>query len=125
MSAKQPSMASRLHFYFRTVTYFRAVAGKIAVQTVLMGVAALLGVLQPIPLSILIDAVFSNNRSISWEYRLFFHFAPASIPGQVIALAVITLALRVIQEVLNMVQTLLGIAIGYEGLMRVRCELFR
>ena len=54
----------------------------------------LLGVLQPFPFAILIDSVFGSKHVDAWQYRLFFHFAPASIPGQVIALAVITLAMR-------------------------------
>ncbi|HTW93968.1 MAG TPA: ABC transporter ATP-binding protein [Tepidisphaeraceae bacterium] len=124
MSENRSTLLSRLRFYFRAVTYFRTVTGKIVVQTLLMGVAALMGILQPFPLAILIDGVFGNNRG-AWEDRLFFHFAPASVAAQVIWLAVITLGLRVLQELLNMVQTILGIFIGYEGLMRVRCELFK
>jgi len=47
------------------------------------------------------------------------------MPGQIALLAVAMLLLRLGQEVLSMVQTLIGIRIGYEGLVKVRCDLFR
>jgi ABC-type multidrug transport system fused ATPase/permease subunit len=114
-----------IRLYARTLAYFRESLPRIVLQIALMGLGVELGVLSVFPLAILIDGVFGNHRSGSWEYRLFFAIAPTSIPGQVIALAVVTLLLRLGQEVLSMVQTLLGIKVGYAGLMKVRCDLFR
>jgi subfamily B ATP-binding cassette protein MsbA len=114
-----------IRFYARVLSYFRDSLPRLLLQIILMAVGVGLGVLSAFPLAILMDSVFGNTHPGLWEYRLFFHFAPASIPGQVITLAVITLLLRLGQELLSMVQTLLGIKVGYQGLMKVRCELFR
>ncbi|MGN6627409.1 MAG: ABC transporter ATP-binding protein, partial [Tepidisphaeraceae bacterium] len=61
----------------------------------------------------------------SWAAKLFMMLAPESKVGQVIALALVFFALRMLQELLSMFQTLLGIRVGYGALMRVRCDLFR
>ena len=118
-------LSDSIRFYSRAVGYFRECMGQIVSQILLMILGVLLGVLQPFPVAILFDSIFGGQKVNVWEYRLFFHFAPTSVPRQIIALAVITLLLRIAQEVLSMVQTLLGIRIGYHGLMKVRFDLFR
>ena len=110
--------------YVRAIGYFREGMSKLLLQVALMGLGVFFGVLSAFPLMILMDGVFTHNRQSDWATRLFFHFAPKSIPEQVIALAIITLVLRLAREVLSMVQTLLGIQVGYEGLKKVRCDLF-
>lgn len=115
-----------IRFYARTIGYFRDGLGQIVLQISVMCTGVLLGVLGAFPLAILIDGVFGKapRAGEAWPYRLFFDLAPSSIPGQVIALAVVTLLLRLAQEVLSMVQTLVGIKVGYRGLLKVRCDLF-
>jgi ABC-type multidrug transport system fused ATPase/permease subunit len=90
-----------------------------------MGVGVALGALTPFPLAILMDGVFAATHAGIARYHWFFRYAPDSIVGQVITLAVLTLLLRLGQEILSMVQTLLGIKVGYDGLMKVRCDLFK
>jgi ABC-type multidrug transport system fused ATPase/permease subunit len=114
-----------IRLYARAIGYFRDSLPRIVAQIALMGLGVELGVLGAFPLAILIDGVFGQTRGGAWQYRLFFHFAPASIVGQVIALAALTLFLRLGQELLQMIQTLLGIKVGYQGLIKVRCDLFR
>jgi ABC-type multidrug transport system fused ATPase/permease subunit len=110
--------------YIRAIGYFREGMPKLVLQVALMGLGVFFSVVSAFPLMILIDGVFTKNHQGDWANRLFFHFAPQSIPAQIIALAVITLLLRVAREVLSMVQTLLGIQAGYQGLKKVRCDLF-
>jgi ATP-binding cassette, subfamily B, bacterial len=116
---------STIRFYARAIGYFRDCWGQIVAQLLLMILGVLLAVLQAFPIAIMVDSIFHKQNVNFWEYRLFFHFAPASVPKQIVALAVITLIMRLAQEVLSMVQTLLGIRIGYHGLMKVRFDLFR
>src|SRR5689334_8250198 len=91
----------------------------------MIGVSTGAGLLQAYPLAILIDCVGKNLSPQNAIYRAFFAVAPSTPVGQIIALAAMTLGLRIIQELLQMVQTLLNIQIGYAGLMRVRCAVFR
>ncbi len=113
--------------YTRAIRYFREDAGKIVLSLVLIGTMTLLGLLQPFPLAILIDSVLDPEVGTQryWVHELFFRFAPDEKLGQIISLAAITLGLHLAQALLSMWQTLLKIRIGYNGLVRVRCDLFR
>src|SRR6187200_1170713 len=57
---------------------------------------------------------------------MFFAIVPQhDKTKQILALAGAMLALRLLSEILRFIQTLVNIRIGYNGLMRVRCDLFR
>ncbi len=116
-----------MRFYLRALRYFRPDLGKISASVALIAVMTGAGLLQAYPLAILVDSIFGTVdwRQKDWIYKVFFHWAPGSVMGRVIALAVVTLALRILQELLSMAMTLLNIRIGYAGVMRVRCDLFR
>jgi subfamily B ATP-binding cassette protein MsbA len=118
-------VVSRLRFYIRACSYFRPDLPKVFTVLVMIGVSRAAGLLQVYPQAILIDCIAQHLQPQNVVYRSFFAIAPQSIVGQIIALAAITLALRLIQELLMMFQTLLNIQVGYAGLMRVRCDLFR
>jgi ATP-binding cassette, subfamily B, bacterial len=114
-----------IRLYTRTFAYFRDGLAQIIAQLLMICLGVLLGVLGAFPLAILIDSVLGSSPNRSWVYRLFFAVAPASKVGQIITLGVVTLLLRLAQELLSMIQTLVGIKVGYMGLMKVRCDLFR
>jgi subfamily B ATP-binding cassette protein MsbA len=114
-----------MNVYLRAIAYFRADLGKIIASLCLIAVATAAGLLLPYPLAILIDSVFGNKAPADWVYRLFHAIAPADKSLQILVLAAATLGLRITQELLNMAQTFLNIRIGYNGTMRVRCDLFR
>jgi subfamily B ATP-binding cassette protein MsbA len=116
-----------MRFYLRAISYFRDHTWQIILSLVLILISTAAALLQAYPLAMLVDCVFGPvaPQSKDWVYRSFFALAPRSVVGQVIALAIMTLGLRLLQELLNMFQTLLNIYIGYGGLMRVRCDLFR
>src|SRR5262245_34296847 len=114
-----------MRFYLRAISYFRPDLPKIIAMVAMIGISIGAGLLQAYPLAILIDCIGHRLPPLNAIYRAFFAIAPSDKVGQIIALASLTLGLRVIQEVLQMVQTLLNIQIGYAGLMRVRCDVFR
>ena len=58
-------------------------------------------------------------------HRLFLAPLPATPSLQIAGLAGIALALRLIQELLNTARKLLRTRIEYNGVLRVRCDLFR
>lgn len=114
-----------MNFYLRAISYFRQDWVLIVLSLVLIGMQTVAGLLQVYPLAILVDSVFGPHGPTGFLSRQFFSVAPVGKVGQVILLAAIVLFLRLLQELLAMGQTLLNIRIGYGGLMRVRCELFR
>ena len=113
--------------YRRAISYFQPDTGKIIFSLVLIGVSTVLGLLWPFPLAILIDSVFGHAKpSDDWPYRLFYTILPQSDQRkQIIVLAIAMFGLRMSSELLRFLQTLVNIRIGYNGLMRVRCDLFR
>src|SRR5271170_6645390 len=119
------SLKQTIRPYARAIAYFRDGLPRLAVQIGLMWLGVFFSVISVLPLLVMQDGVFGNIRNGSLFSRLFFHFAPSSIPKQVFALAVILLLCSLAKEVLSMVQTLIGIKVGYQGLMKVRCDLFR
>jgi ATP-binding cassette, subfamily B, bacterial len=120
-----------MRFYFRAIAYFRDDLPLILASLVLIALSTLAALLQPYLAAILIDGILGNNGNQLWVYRLFFHVTRGfgvelgNLKGQIIALAVAAVALRVTQELLSMAQRLIGVNIGYNGLIRVRCDLFR
>src|SRR5665213_88617 len=111
--------------YARAARYFRPDLGKIIFSTLLIGLTTLAGLAQPFPLAILIDSVLDHKPVVPWPHRVFLHFAPHSILAQIIVLAIITLLLRLFQELIGLWQGYYKIVIGYNGLLRVRCDLYR
>ena len=89
------------------------------------------GLLQPFFWSILIDCILTTFTGRFLVYSVFFrltHFlgvAQNDRPRQIIVLAALAAGLRILQELLGMAQRLLSAYIGYNGLIRVRCDLFR
>jgi subfamily B ATP-binding cassette protein MsbA len=118
-------LKNSIALYRRTFAYFRDQLAQIIAQVAMICLGALLGVLGAFPLAIMIDGVLGPYRNSSSIYRLFFSLAPASAAAQIILLGLLALAARLVQELLNMIQTLVGIKIGYHGLVKVRCDLFR
>jgi subfamily B ATP-binding cassette protein MsbA len=114
-----------MQFYLRAIAYFRPDLGKILLALVIIAIMTLSGLLVVYPLSILVDSVFGPHGPTNAVARVFFHFVPEGKVQQVVVLAVFVLGLRFLQELLSMAHTLLNIQIGYSGLMRVRCDLFR
>ena len=112
-------------FYARVLSYFAPDWPYIVLTLTFILLSTLAALLSPFPLAILIDSINGQKPSDHWAYRLIGTFTPDSTVGKIIALAAITLALRVLQELFNMGKALSNIRVGYSGLMRVRCALFQ
>ena len=109
----------------RALRYYKGETSRILMSLGMIIVMTLASVLMTYPPAFLVDTVFSDKGPTGTLSHWFFLRAPASKIGQIFALAFIMLALGLIQQLMSMFQTLLNIRIGYGGLMRVRCELFR
>lgn len=114
-----------MRFYRRVLAYFRPDAGKIGLLLLLIGLGTLCGMLQVWPLAILVDAVIAAEPKEAWMHRLFLGFLPDDRFWQIVSLALAAVVLRLIQEILGMVRSLLNFRIGHDGLLRVRCDLYR
>ncbi|MGA2443648.1 MAG: ABC transporter ATP-binding protein [Tepidisphaeraceae bacterium] len=120
-----------MRFYLRAIAYFRDDLPLILSSLVLIGLSTLAGLLQPFVPAILVDAILGTRGNTLWVYRSFFRFAHAlgierdDLKHQILLLAASAIFLRVLQELLAMSQRLIGVNIGYNGLIRVRCDLFR
>jgi subfamily B ATP-binding cassette protein MsbA len=77
------------------------------------------------PMAILVDSVLAAQAKTDWAHRLFLGPLPASRLGQIVGLAVAGLLLKLGQEILSMAQSVVSNHINYNGLSRVRGDLFR
>jgi len=111
--------------YRRALSYFREDTGKIVLSLLMIGAGVAANVAWPIPLAILIDHVLSANEVEYLPYRLFDQIAPTDKLSQVLLLAGVIFALKIVAELLQMFQTILNIKISYNGMLRVRYDLFR
>jgi ATP-binding cassette subfamily B protein len=115
--------------YVRGSRYFRDDLGKIILSTVLIGLTTLAELLQPFPFQIMLDRVLGDEHPSGWLPRHIYAFwrsmAPSTKLQQVIVLAATVLVLRFLQESLGLLNGILKIRIGYNGLLHVRTDLFR
>jgi subfamily B ATP-binding cassette protein MsbA len=115
-----------MRLYLRAVSYFRQDLPLILLQLALIAASTGLGLLVAWPMAILVDSVFAAQAAKQdWIHRLFFAILPDSRLGQVIGLAGVGLALKLLGDGLGIAQTLVGNQVNYNGLMRVRCDLYR
>ena len=114
-----------MRVYLRALRYFAPDRGKIALLFVLIAIGTLAGLLQVWPMIVLVDSVMAEQPKQDWMHRLVLSILPSGQLGQVIGLAVLTLCLRMVQESESRFRTLLNFRIGYGGLMRIRCDLYR
>jgi subfamily B ATP-binding cassette protein MsbA len=120
-----------MRFYLRAIAYFRDDLPLIVISLALIALATLSTVLQPFLFAILVDIIFMSQPGGDLVHRGFerlVHFLGISGDQklhEIIVLAALAVALRVLQELLKMATNLISQQIGYNGLLRVRCDLFR
>lgn len=113
--------------YLRAWRYYRGDWPKILLAAVLMGLTALASLAQPFPVAILGDILLQNSatKPLTAPDRLFLRFGPANPAAQVLCLAALYILFRVASELIGLAQGFYKIRIGYNGQVRVRCDLFR
>jgi ABC-type multidrug transport system fused ATPase/permease subunit len=120
-----------MRFYLRAIAYFRDDLPLIIASLVLIAFSTFAMLLQPFVFGILFDRILEFKGPSLWEYRAYFRLtraigvADSDLKRHVVVLAITAVALRVFQEILAMAQRLISANIGYNGLIRVRCDLFR
>jgi len=120
-----------MRFYLRTLSYFRDDLPLIVASLLLIGLSTLANVLQPFLLAIMVDSIFAKTPSTHWVHRAFLALTrylgigPEHKLRQILVLAALAVLLRFGQEALSMAQRILSAHVGFNGLLRVRCDLFR
>src|SRR4051812_43294615 len=92
----------------RAVSYFRDDVLLVSLLIVIVIVSTGLGLLMAWPLAILVDSVLETNHQMDIWRRAFFAILPSSRLGQVLGLALLSLALKFLSDILTMVRTLLN-----------------
>jgi len=120
-----------MRFYIRAIRYFRDDLPLIVASLAVIALSSLASVLQPGMFAILIDTILSRKPPNLWVKSAFIWLigelgiGSNDLYRQVIVLALVSAGLRIIQELFTMAQRMLNYQIGYNGLLRVRCDLFR
>jgi ABC-type multidrug transport system fused ATPase/permease subunit len=114
-----------MSLYRRAVAYFRPDLHLICVWVALIALSTALGLLAAWPMAILIDSVLGSGGGNDWIHRVFLNVLPDGRPAQIMALAGIGLGIKLAQDVLGACTTIVCNQINYNGLMRVRCDLYR
>jgi ABC-type multidrug transport system fused ATPase/permease subunit len=114
-----------MRFYVRALSYFRADAKWIGLLLTLIGISTFTGLLMAWPMAILVDSVIGSGARDDLFHRAFFAILPTTKPGQIVGLALVGLALKFLQDGLGIAQKVVTNVINYNGLMRVRCDLYK
>src|SRR5687767_8488975 len=122
---RRPHGLWRMRLYLRAVAYFRQDLPLIGLLLLAIGFSTTVGLLVAWPMALLIDSVLSTPTKHTFIHRLFLSPLPDSTLGKIVGLALIGLGLKLTQDLLSVLQTILTNTINYNGLMRVRCDLYR
>lgn len=109
----------------RAAAYFREDRGQLVALLAVVAASIGVGILQAWPVAVMVDLLATGPRPDDWIHRVFLAPLPDGLLGRIAGLAAIALALRLTQEALGVARTLLGLHLGYGGLTRLRCDLYR
>lgn len=109
----------------RAIRYFRDDLPLILFLLSLTACSTALGLLQAWPLAVLVDSALGTPSTENWMHRLFLAPLPEDPVGRIIGLGIMALLLRFAHELIAMARRLLTPRIHYNGLLRVRGDLYR
>jgi ATP-binding cassette, subfamily B, bacterial len=110
---------------YRAIRYFRDDLRLILFLLSLTACSTALGLLQAWPLAVLVDSALGTPSTENWMHRLFLTPLPEDPVRRIIGLGIMALLLRFAYELIAMARRLLTPSIHYNGLLRVRGDLYR
>jgi ATP-binding cassette, subfamily B, bacterial len=110
---------------YRAVRYFRQDLRLILFLLSLTACSTALGLLQAWPLAVLVDSALGTPSPDSWMHRIFLAPLPEDPIRRIVGLGIMALLLRFAHELIAMARRLLTPRIHYNGLLRVRGDLYR
>src|SRR3954452_2422717 len=114
-----------MRLYLRALSYFRADWPLVGVLLVTIAASTAVGLATAWPMAILIDSVLAAPTKSDWAHRVLLGILPSNPVGRIVGLGVCGLVFKLLQDGLSVAQTIVSNHINYNGLMRVRCELYR
>lgn len=114
----------RLQFARRVLGYFWSDRTRILILVGLIGLSTVLGLVLVWPMAILVDWVLTPEQDLGRWSAVLPEALRESRPAQIVALALSTLLLRLLQALVNMSRGLLKLQVSNNGLQRIRCHLF-
>lgn len=110
---------------YRAIRYFQDDLRLIFFLLSLTACSTALGLLQAWPLAVLVDSALGTPSTENWMHRLFLAPLPEDPIRRIIGLGIMALLLRFAHELIAMARRLLTPRIHYNGLLRVRGDLYR
>lgn len=114
-----------MRLYVRALGYFRSDWKLVLTLFLVIALSTTLGLLAAWPMAVLVDSVLTTTPRTDAIHRAFLKIIPGSQLGQIIGLACIGLLIKLSQDGLGTIQSIVSNQINYNGLMRVRCDLYR
>jgi ATP-binding cassette, subfamily B, bacterial len=125
MNSLKGFKSQTLQDVYRALHYFRDDLGLILFLLSLTACSTALGLLQAWPLAVLVDFALGTPSTYNWMHRLFLAPLPEDPIKRIIGLGIMALILRFAHELIAMTRRLLAPRIHYNGLLRVRGDLYR
>jgi ABC-type multidrug transport system fused ATPase/permease subunit len=115
-------MSSRptFRFYIRSLSFFKEDWWLIAIFFFQTAISTGIGLLQSWPMAVLIDAVLTPTPRTDFMHRLFLYPLPKSQLGQVIGICVISMIMKVVQDLFIVAHAMMNNYINNRGVMRAR-----
>ena len=110
---------------YRAIRYFQDDLRLIFFLLSLTACSTALGLLQAWPLAVLVDSALGTPSTENWMHRLFLAPLPEDPIRRIIGLGIMALLLRFAHELIAMARRLLTPRVHYNGLLRVRGDLYR
>ncbi|MGN6371300.1 MAG: ABC transporter ATP-binding protein [Phycisphaerae bacterium] len=115
-----------MHTCRRAIAYFRQDWRLILFVVLLVGVNFFMGLAMAWPIPVLLDLLFSPTERTDAVHMFFIRILPASAFGRIAATALISLALKFSFDITLLIgRTMLNSRIRYNGLARVRHDLYQ
>jgi ATP-binding cassette, subfamily B, bacterial len=110
--------------YRRAVRYFSPDRRRVCLLLALIGMSVGVALLEAWPVAILVDIVLANGAQSGWVNRIVALALPQSRPAQIVALALIGMAIQAIGYGVWMARMVLSAELNNRGTARVRSDLF-
>ncbi|HYG73739.1 MAG TPA: ABC transporter ATP-binding protein [Planctomycetota bacterium] len=113
-----------MRFILRSISYFRRDAKLILLLVAMIAGSVGLNLLHAWPMAIMIDAVLAQTPRTTWIHTLFLSPFGTNKIAQVLGIAGIGMLIKILQDTLWMLRMMLNNRIKYNGITRVRTQLY-